>query len=140
MTDRKLLLEQLERLAIVLDELMPKCAELVRDAIALLKETEPVTTTLTAVERDGLDLHLLTLVFEIPHKGFNLIDALKAAVADYIVTDEGKATLEYNCGCFNLADIDSSLPRKFCEKYGIKILDSVLTQDDVDWDCNFATD
>ena len=40
MTDRKLLLEQLERLAIVLDELMPKCAELVRDAITLLKEQE----------------------------------------------------------------------------------------------------
>ena len=33
MTDRELLLERLERLAIVLDELMPQCAELVRDAI-----------------------------------------------------------------------------------------------------------
>ena len=38
MSDRKLLLERLERLAIVLDELMPQCAELVRDAISLLKE------------------------------------------------------------------------------------------------------
>ena len=38
MTDRELLLERLERLAIVLDELMPQCAELVRDAIPLLKE------------------------------------------------------------------------------------------------------
>ena len=42
MPDRELLLEQLERLAIVLDELMPQCAELVRDAIALLKEQEAV--------------------------------------------------------------------------------------------------
>lgn len=40
MTDRELLLERLERLAIVLDELMPQCAELVRDALALLKEQE----------------------------------------------------------------------------------------------------
>ena len=40
MTDRELLLERLERLAIVLDELMPQCAELVRDAVALLKEQE----------------------------------------------------------------------------------------------------
>ena len=40
MSDRELLLERLERLAIVLDELMPQCAELVRDAIELLKEQE----------------------------------------------------------------------------------------------------
>ena len=40
MSDMGLLLERLERLAIVLDELMPQCAELVRDAIALLKEQE----------------------------------------------------------------------------------------------------
>ena len=40
--DRELLLERLERLAIVLDELMPQCAELVRDAIAMLKEQEEV--------------------------------------------------------------------------------------------------
>lgn len=42
MPDRELLLERLERLAIVLDELMPQCAELVRDSIVLLKEQEAV--------------------------------------------------------------------------------------------------
>lgn len=42
MSDRELLLERLERLAIVLDELMPQCAELVRDTIVLLKEQDPV--------------------------------------------------------------------------------------------------
>lgn len=46
MTDRKLLLERLERLAIVLDELMPRCAELVRDAIASLKEQKAETEKL----------------------------------------------------------------------------------------------
>ena len=45
---RKLLLERLERLATVLDDLMPRCAELVRDAIALLKEQEPVKPRLAA--------------------------------------------------------------------------------------------
>ena len=40
MDDRELLLERLELLAIVLDGLMPRCAELVRDSIALLKEQE----------------------------------------------------------------------------------------------------
>lgn len=47
MTDRKLLLERLERLAIVLDELMPRCAELVRDAIALLKEQQKLIDEIT---------------------------------------------------------------------------------------------
>lgn len=42
MPDRELLLERLERLAVVLDELMPGCAELVRDALSLLKEREAV--------------------------------------------------------------------------------------------------
>jgi hypothetical protein len=39
-TEPELLNERLERLAIVLDEIMPQCALLVRDAISLLKEQE----------------------------------------------------------------------------------------------------
>ena len=41
-TEPELLNERLERLAIVLDEIMPQCALLVRDAIVLLKEQEPM--------------------------------------------------------------------------------------------------
>lgn len=37
-TEPELLNERLERLAMVLDEIMPKCALLVRDALELLKE------------------------------------------------------------------------------------------------------
>lgn len=40
MTDMKLMLEQLERMAVVLDVIMPGCAVLVRDAIALLKKQQ----------------------------------------------------------------------------------------------------
>ena len=39
-TEPELLNERLERLAIVLDEIMPQCALLVRDAISMLKEQE----------------------------------------------------------------------------------------------------
>lgn len=39
-SDPELLFERLERLAIVLDIIMPSCAVLVRDAISLLKEQE----------------------------------------------------------------------------------------------------
>ena len=39
-TEPELLNERLDRLALVLDEIMPKCANLVRDALDLLKEQE----------------------------------------------------------------------------------------------------
>ena len=45
-TDPELLNERLERLAMVLDEIMPQCALLVRDALAMLKEREPVKPVL----------------------------------------------------------------------------------------------
>lgn len=39
-TEPELLNERLDRLALVLDEIMPNCALLVRDALELLKEQE----------------------------------------------------------------------------------------------------
>ena len=39
-TEPELLNERLERLATVLDEIMPQCALLVRDALVLLKEKD----------------------------------------------------------------------------------------------------
>ena len=61
MTDRGLLLERLERLAIVLDELMPQCAELVRDTIALLKEQDETIDQLEyelSVTQDNLNYYI----------------------------------------------------------------------------------
>jgi len=51
MTDIGLMLEQLERLAIVLDEIMPRCATLVRDALELLKEQQERIETLESLRR-----------------------------------------------------------------------------------------
>lgn len=39
-TEPELLNERLDRLALILDEIMPNCANLVRDALDLLKEQE----------------------------------------------------------------------------------------------------
>ena len=39
-TEPELLNERLDRLALVLDEIMPNCANLVRDALDLLKEQD----------------------------------------------------------------------------------------------------
>jgi len=55
--DRKLLMERLERLAIVLDELMPGCAELIRDTISLLKEHEEVVKQWTKEIADSQLAH-----------------------------------------------------------------------------------
>lgn len=41
-TEPELLNERLERLAMVLDEIMPNCALLVRDALEVLKEQEAI--------------------------------------------------------------------------------------------------
>lgn len=46
-TEPELLNERLDRLALVLDEIMPNCANLVRDALDLLKEQEDIGTELT---------------------------------------------------------------------------------------------
>lgn len=56
MTDRELLLERLERLAIVLDELMPQCAVLVRDAIELLKEQDKTIELQHSAMRGSADM------------------------------------------------------------------------------------
>ena len=41
-TEPELLNERLDRLTLVLDEIMPNCANLVRDTMELLKEQEPI--------------------------------------------------------------------------------------------------
>lgn len=51
MSDMKLLLEQLERLAIVLDEIMPMTALVVRNAIALLNKQEKEIENLKEIIR-----------------------------------------------------------------------------------------
>jgi len=93
---------------------------------------------LTAIERDGLDVRVLSMVFDVPNKEFDIQEGLRKAVTDYCKTEEGRKTYDYNCGNFNLADVDSSLPKMFCEKYGFSIVDTVITDDYIDWDESFC--
>jgi len=58
-TEPELLNERLERLAMVLDEIMPNCASLVRDAVALLKEQEHKDKMFHALEDDWKTLKKL---------------------------------------------------------------------------------
>ena len=99
---------------------------------------EPFYKTITAVERDGFDLRLLTLTFEIDSslhtKNFDLIDAIKKACNDYAKSDLGKETLKYTNGAFNLADFDMHVPRSFTNKYGFRKIETCMSDIEIDWD------
>lgn len=91
--------------------------------------------TITAVERDGFDLRLLTLTFEVPNdSNFDLLDNIKKTCNDFIKTETGKDALEHNCGAFNLADFNMLVPNSFCEKYGFKKINEALSNIEIDWD------
>lgn len=89
--------------------------------------------TVVAIERDGLDLRVLTLQFDVPSKEFDLKDAVCKAATDYCKTTDGKRTYDYNCSFFNWGDFAMSVPQEFCEKYGFKRVDSVVSDIEVDW-------
>ena len=76
--------------------------------------------TIIAMERDGLDVRILTLNFDVPGKDFDLCSAVKAACLEYCQTDAGKKIFEGNCNCFNWADFDVHVPGAICEKHGFK--------------------
>lgn len=96
--------------------------------------------TVVAIERDGLDIRVLTLQFEVPNEDFDLKDAVCKAATDYCKTSDGKRTYDYNCSYFNWADFDMCVPQEFCEKYGFKKIDSVVGDIEVDWDEQLVDD
>lgn len=96
--------------------------------------------TITAIERDGLDVRTLTLIFEVPTKDFDLITAVKNAATDYCKTEDGMKIYKYNCRYFNWADFAMNVTNEFCEKYGFKMVDNVLADFEVDWDEQLVDD
>ncbi len=90
--------------------------------------------TVVAVERDGFDIRTLTLRFDVPSEDFNLANAVRKAATDYCKTEQGRNTFECNRSCFNWADFDMFVPQEFCERYGFRKLDAVLSDIEVDLD------
>lgn len=90
--------------------------------------------TVVAVERDGFNARVLTLHFDVPSKGFDLVAAVRKAATDYCKTENGKKVYEYNCSAFNWADFDMSVPQEFCEKNGFRKVDSTVPDIEVDLD------
>lgn len=90
--------------------------------------------TITALERDGFDVRVLVLNFEVPDEKFDLMAAVKAAALEYCQTDDGKRTFDYNCRYFNWADFEMHVPNEICERHGFSVLASPVADLVVDWD------
>lgn len=93
---------------------------------------------ITAVERDGLDIRTITVSFRVPDAGFDLMEAIKKAVAEFAETENGKDALEYTCGYFNLADVAAFLPEYFCRRHGFTVADALNQDEEIDWDFDFT--
>ena len=96
--------------------------------------------TVVAIERDGLDIRVLTLQFDVPGEEFDLKEAVYKAATDYCKTTDGRKIYDYNCSYFNWADFATSVPQEFCEKYGFKRIDSAVSDIEVDWDEQLVDD
>jgi hypothetical protein len=96
--------------------------------------------TVVAIERDAMDVRVLTLQFDVPDAKFDLKDAVCKASTDYCKTPDGKKIYDYNCSYFNLADFAMSVPQEFCERYGFKRIDSVVSDIEIDWDEQLVDD
>ena len=87
-----------------------------------------------AIEKDASDVHLIC-----GNKPMIRIARELTPVEgmDVLTPEDMNEMYDY----FNrLADVDSSLPKKFCEKYGFSIVDTVITDNDIDWDESFCED
>lgn len=90
--------------------------------------------TIVAIERDGMDLRVLALNFDVPSADFDLKTAVRAACTEYCQTEQGRATYEYNCSSFNWADFAMSVPEEICAKHGFKLITSGVADEEVNWD------
>ncbi len=97
--------------------------------------------TLVIVERDDLSFRAFSLTFEVPNESFDLMSAVRDAVTDFCMTEEGRKIYEYNCRCFNWADFEANVTNEFCEKHGFsRVLDTYMADEIVDWDEQLADD
>lgn len=96
--------------------------------------------TVVAIERDGWDLRILTLQFDVPNAKFDLKGAVCKAATDYCKTKDGRKIYDYNCSYFNWADFATNVPQEFCEKYGFKKIDPIVSDIEVDWDEQLVDD
>lgn len=87
---------------------------------------------ITAVAYDGTDIMVLPMPFGVCGECPDLTKAVRDACADYLGTDEGKATYA-SCGNrFDWSDFWTMVPNSFCEKHGFVKLDDFASVECVD--------
>lgn len=93
-----------------------------------------------ATEQDGLQTRTIAIPckIHIGNPNFSLADVVRNAVKEYLHTEEGKETYEYNCRCFNWADFDTHVPNSICLKYGFEKMEASGENLTVDWDEQLA--
>lgn len=96
--------------------------------------------TITAIERDGFNVRVLTITLDVPNKEFNTRQAIIDACTEFVSTEPGRSVYKYNCGNFNWADFDMSVPPEICEKHGFKKIRSDLGDIEVNWDEHLVDD
>lgn len=89
-------------------------------------------------EISGLQTRSFIIDIKIFDKKIKTLDDVKNAVmkacTEYINTEIGKKTYEYNCECFNWADFESEVPNEICRKYGFEKESMPVADEFVDWD------
>lgn len=98
--------------------------------------------TITAIEQDGFNVRTLTIICKIlnPTEKFDLENAVKESVKEYLHTQSGKRTYLYNGKCFNWADFAVNVPNEINQKHGFETIDSTLSDIIVNWDEHLADD
>ena len=74
---------------------------------------------ITAIDRDGIEVRIHSLVFNIYKEKIDLIDTIKGAVASYINSGYGFREYENNCYNFNWGDL-LLIPNSFLRQFGIE--------------------
>lgn len=98
--------------------------------------------TIVAVERDGLNVHAVAINLNIlsEDQAFNVRQAVIDACTEFVQTEAGKRTYDYNCRNFNWADFESDVPNEICRKHGFEKLESFFDAMEVDWDEHLVDD
>lgn len=99
--------------------------------------TKQPLQTIVAVEQDDMGVRALAVVIRIldENPDFDIKQAVKDACLEYVKTETGRKTYDYNCSGFNWADFASGeIPNEICKNHGFELVKMDMPSLDVDWD------
>lgn len=95
---------------------------------------------ITAIEVRGTETYSTIYAFNIYDESIDLQEAVKKAAAAYINTDAGYKVYQHNCQCFNWGDFFLYVPNSFLKLFGFEKDFYNITQTDVDFDEQLASE